>query len=86
MSVLRQGDELRHAPVHALPVASRQEGGQAVTKYIRPDYGLLVKMREDLKKKYANGIMTRQEYMEQEREISKQIGDSEKGRRTGKVI
>lgn len=57
-----------------------------MTKYIRPDYGLLIKMREDLKKKYANGIMTRSEYEIQERDISKKISDAEKGRRTGKVV
>jgi len=53
---------------------------------IIPDYGLLVELRKNLKKRYANGIMSRAEYEKQEREISDQIAAAERGRRTGKVV
>lgn len=50
------------------------------------EYGKLLEMRQALQKKYANGIMTRAEYIKQMTAIDKVIADAERGRGTGKVV
>jgi hypothetical protein len=50
------------------------------------DYGDLLEMRKNLQKRYASGIMSRYDYETQMHKIDKIIADSERGRRTGKVI
>ncbi len=50
------------------------------------DYGDLLEMRKNLEKRYANGIMSRGDFVKAMKQIDKVIADAEKGRRTGKVI
>jgi len=50
------------------------------------DYGDLLEMRKNLEKRYANGIMSRSDFVKAMKQIDKVIADAEKGRRTGKVV
>lgn len=50
------------------------------------DYGTLLEMRTNLKKRYANGVMARREFEIQMTQIDKVIADAERGRKTGKVV
>lgn len=50
------------------------------------DYAQLLEMRKSLQKRYANGIMTRSDYIKQMTAIDKVIADAERGRGTGKVV